>query len=174
MKEWARRRIVVSIWTIGKGLGPAIGGLLIYASAASGAVPQVPIYNSSLGGSYLRVKPYVITYTGDDTGFLAGQGQASHHPKSGRLRWRAWNDTEALATGADWIDNCLPNCATGLRYPFPVRLELYRPRREGGYGFFTRMRVTYTHNAPTPGRRSLLFRVRYSSSLFTWVGGSIA
>jgi hypothetical protein len=145
-------------------------------SEALPAVPRVPIYNRvslRFGGSYLLVKPRVITYTGDDSGFFAGKGKPGYHPNS-PLHWRTWSRTRALATGADWLSNCVPSCGGGFRTPFPVRLNLYRPRRDGGYAVFTRMRMTYTNNRPAHAtRRSYVFRLGYGSGVFMWVGGTL-
>lgn len=165
----------MSVWTIGNTFASVAAVFAMYASAPVGSVPKVPIYNGS-SAAYLRVKPGVITYTGDNTGYLAGRGRASHRPKRGRLHWREWTSTHATATGADWGDDCLPSCATGLRTPFPVRVKLYRPRLEGGYDVFTRMRVTYTGaRPPLASKRSYAMRVTYRPpDSWMWAGGLIA
>jgi hypothetical protein len=146
-------------------------GFVVPVASSAAEVPRVPIYNPSTA-SYLRIEPAVITFTGDDSGYLAGRGHASHHPKRGRLHWREWSRQKATGTGAEWGDNCLPSCATGLRTPSPVRVTLYRPRREGGYKIFTRMRTTYTEARPPHRHRRLyVTRVVYRQPAFSWVGG---
>jgi hypothetical protein len=131
--------------------------------------PPIPVIPVFLGAPYhgkgLQRKPFVITYTGDGTGFFAGYGRTSHRPKVGRLHWSQWTSKEAMATGADWNDNCNPDCATGLRRAYRVRLKLYRPASLGGYYVFTRMAVTYTHTRPPhEHKQSYILKLRYEGS----------
>jgi len=142
---------------------------------AAAAVPRIPVFDAGVQASFLQVRPSVITYTGDDTGFFAGRGTARRRPPFGRLRWQAWNGRRALGAGSDWINDCVPFCANGVHHPFPVRITLYRPRREYGYLIFTRLRAVYVRAIP-PGLhlRSYVLRVVTSHRGFFWAGPPIA
>ena len=123
--------------------------------------PRVPVYLGPPSGD-MQSRPYRLVYTGDGTGFFAGLGRAGHHPRIGRLRWSRWNATEALGSGADWADDCTPDCATGLRRPYRVRLRLYGPVFEDGYYVFSHLDVAYPHaHPPHVHPRSFTWRLRY-------------
>jgi hypothetical protein len=163
----------------GLGLMTALSLLVSLEFAASGTaaavVPRVPVFDAGVQASLLQVRPSVITYTGDDTGFFAGRGTARRRLPFGRLRWRAWNRRKALGAGSDWINDCVPFCAKGVHHPFPIQLTLYRPRREYGYLIFTRLRAVYTRAIP-PGLhlRSYVLRVAASHRSLFWAGPPIA
>ena len=139
-------------------------------TAAFAAVPKVPVFlGPPRSGQTPRVRPPEIVYTGDGTGFFAGRGRAGYHPKFGHLHWTEWTATEAKAWGADWLDNCNPDCAGGYRKPFPVNLDLYRPRRTLGYLVFTRIKVTYTKKAePYTHRHVETFRLGVGYGQYFW------
>ena len=115
----------------------------------------------------LGVKPRVIIYTEDGTGFFAGFGKAGHRPKIGHLRWSEWTPTSALATGGDWGDNCTPDCATGFRTAYRVKLHAYRPEVMHGYNVFSRLAVTYLRRKPRyVHRRSYVLSLIYADGFF--------
>ena len=132
-------------------------------------VARLPVFlGAPYAGQGLQIKPRLITYTGDGTGFFAGFGKAGHRPKIGRLRWSEWTPTVGLSTGGDWFDNCTPACANGLRTAYQVRLKAYRPEVMHGYNVFTRLAVRYTHRLPPyGGKRSYVLLLGYDHG-FGW------
>lgn len=119
-------------------------------------------------------RPPGIVYSGDGSAELAGAGTGPVRPPahlSSRLAWDSWTSTEARGSGADWHDNCVPDCATGTYYPFAATLRAYRPRRFGGYLLFTRLTVTYTGaRPPYPAyKRGLItFKLVYTAKTKTF------
>lgn len=98
-----------------------------------------------------QVRPYRIDYTGDASAILGGftrhTGLHKSSPLSdfGRLHWTTYNAREGRAVGADWIDNFVPDGASGTFHPFHATVHVYRPRR----GIFTRMTITERHHRVT-------------------------
>jgi hypothetical protein len=66
-----------------------------------------------------------------------------------------------VGVGADWGDNCTPDCATGLRTAFRVRLVISRPKTLDGEYVFTRIDGTYTHDVPPHSHRGFVMTLRY-------------
>ena len=120
-------------------------GLLAVPATALGAA--TPLAADGTPDMALLVRsPQQIDYTGDGSQYLAGRGASSRHP--GNLQWTTWTTSEAQATGANWIDNCTPDCAAGKFHQYPATLRLYRPAVVGGHRVFTRMTVTFTGPRP--------------------------
>lgn len=144
-------------------------GLTVFsgASVALAAVPGV----IGLGTSPPpKVKPKTIVYTGDGSGFFAGATKVSKR-NFGRLRWTKWTSSEALGSGANWIDNCTPYCYNGTITGYPVTLKLTRPRVIGGHDVFTRLRVTYTGTQPPNTAKAQTWKLQYrsTSKFFDWL-----
>jgi hypothetical protein len=150
----------------------ALVGVPAMGAAASQAVPAIPVFlGPPVPGKDPSLRPRVITYTGDGTGFFAGFGRAGRRPRVGRLHWSKWTTRVGVATGANWIDDCNPDCAGGLRTPYRVRLIVDKPKVLGGYEVFTRIRGTYTHSLPSfAHNRSFTMSLVYkpSSNDFFW------
>jgi hypothetical protein len=125
----------------------ALLGLLLLAGAtsASTTLPQV-ISNNQPGSKALAIRPRLIIYSGDGAGFLAGRGSSARHP--GELHWKLWGRTEARGWGADWLDNCSPNCAGGTYHAYRATVHLYRPRQLGRHLVFTRLTMVFTGARP--------------------------
>jgi hypothetical protein len=89
----------------------------------------------------LQVRPPLIGYTGDGTGFLAGRKDNPRHITEGLagggLHWLSWGPRSAVARGWDWVDDCRPDCARGSFRHFRAIVRARRPR----HGLFTRMTV---------------------------------
>ena len=84
------------------------------------------------------VRPAVIGYTGDGTGFVGGfDGGGRKH--FGHMTWLTWTTTVATGSGALWADNCEPSCAEGSFSPVPVQVRAFAPR----HGHFTRLTLRY-------------------------------
>ncbi|HEY3725932.1 MAG TPA: hypothetical protein VGL51_02085 [Solirubrobacteraceae bacterium] len=95
--------------------------LCLGASAAAQTRPKLPLLPTDVSTRHnLQVRPFVIGYTGDGSGFLGGfdgQGVRLHF---GRMRWTQWNRTQATGHGAVWLDDCMPDCAGGTFHPYRV------------------------------------------------------
>lgn len=91
-----------------------------------------------------QIRPARIDYTGDGSAILGGFTKYTRLHKSspladfGRLHWTVYNRHDGRAVGADWIDDFIPDGATGTFHPFQVTIHVYRPR----HGIFTRMTIT--------------------------------
>jgi hypothetical protein len=80
------------------------------AHAALAAQTESKVATESWG---LQVRPYAIVWTGDRMGVLGGpKGRKSFRP-FGRLRWSSYTSTQGTARGVLWVDDCLPDCASG-------------------------------------------------------------
>jgi hypothetical protein len=62
------------------------------------SAPSVAVYNCN---NKAQVRPKTFYVFCDSSGYLAN------------LKWTNWNSTMATATGQEYIDNCVPNCAAG-------------------------------------------------------------
>lgn len=131
-------------------------------------VARIPTFlGAPYRGKGLGVRPRLISYTGDGTGFFAGIGKAGHRPNVGHLRWSEWTPTDALAAGGDWADNCTPDCATGLRTAYKVKLHAYRPAVIHGYNVFSRLAVRFTRKLPPYAhRRAYTLSLAYADGFF--------
>lgn len=112
------------------------------ASLASGTTPVPKLLGGAPNAdSTWQVRPAQIVYTGDGSGVLGGfDGTGAAHP--GRLTWITWSQTKATGSGAVWIDNCTPNCASGKFTARAVRVVAFRDVRSR----FTRLTLTYSYH----------------------------
>jgi len=115
----------------------------------------------------LQARPFVVSYTGDGSGYLGGFNGHKLVRKTlntttsiGRLHWTAWNNTEGRAWGADWTDSPCRTCsnANDPLYPVKVNVHVYRPRN----GVFTRM----TFNGV--GGHALTLPAFYNHGFWSW------
>ena len=84
--------------------------------------------------------------------------------------WRRWTGGSARSRRATlWVNKCRPNCAAGHYRKYAADLVLYRVRSVRGRGYFTRMRLQYTHNGP----RKYTYRwgTYPGATLPGWIGG---
>jgi hypothetical protein len=130
--------------------------------------PRLPSSGGSLPNVAFQRKPFRIVYSGDGAALLAGRGRISNH-----LTWTKWNAKEGRAWGADWHDNCKPDCATGTYFAYRANVHVYRPRYLAGYLLFTRMTVAYTGSRPPyPAYRhgSVTYKLHYDAQYesFFW------
>jgi hypothetical protein len=118
-------------------------GALGTAQAVAAGLPRSPI-ELGIGASGLKIKPSVISFTGDGTGALGG---ANPNVKRG-IVWSSWTATTALGTGAEQLDYCVPTCAAGKIHDYPVKIEQWRPQMLGAATVFTRMTIWYSGVRP--------------------------
>ncbi|MHB1835433.1 MAG: hypothetical protein ACYCXW_10740 [Solirubrobacteraceae bacterium] len=141
------------------------------ASAAS--LPVLP--TELTGRQALEVRPPVIDFTGDGSGFLGGRTRRASISKPrlktlrdfGRLHWSSWTGADARATGAVWLDNGIPDEASGTFYRYNVEVRAFRPR----HGIFTRLAFAYwTGNVPHATVRSAHFfrATQYGPGYWQW------
>lgn len=141
--------------------GIAAVGLAAGASAALAATPTLPAFVGPPSKDNPVVKPHEIVYTGDSGEFFAGTGKK----RPGNIHWTVWNGTEGVGTGANWIDNCTPNCASGKFSSYPVTFKAYRPRKVSKYHIFTRLKVTYT-GKKFGSKQSFTWKIGFSRGIF--------
>lgn len=124
------------------------GAIVAAAANAAHAAPLPTLPTELVGRQALAVRPPVVDFTGDGTGFLGGfTGRRSvRYPYSrstsrwlGRLHWTAWTGVHARGTGAIWLNNGVPDDARGTFYPYAVTVRAFRPRN----GVFTRLAFVY-------------------------------
>lgn len=91
------------------------------------------------------VRPPVIGYTGDGTGYIGGldgRGRIDGRNDFGHIAWLTWTKQAATGTGALWSDNGIPNDAEGTFSSVPVKIRAFAPHD----GHFTRLTLRYTEN----------------------------
>jgi hypothetical protein len=120
-------------------------------ASASGAT--LPGLLTGEPGKVFVVRPPEVAYTGDSTGFLGGFDGNGRYRHDGHLKWSRWTATEALGTGAVWLDNCLPDCAQGKPSPYAVAVRAF-DRQGNHYGRLT-LRYRYEHK-PVVDRRYIV------------------
>lgn len=124
-----------------------VAGLMPVASTS--AVTGLPRLPTQLTGRHaLEVRPAVISWTGDGTGYLGGLTRQSSIPPGkrslrqlGRLRWTRWTATRAQASGAVWLNDGIPDDAEGTFYSYAATVQASRPRE----GLFTRLAFSYRY-----------------------------
>lgn len=87
------------------------------------------------------VRPAVVGYTGDGTGYLGGRNGSPANREFGTFHWRYWHRRQAAGTGVDWINDCERGCAGGSFHPRRATATAYRVRR----GHFTRLRIRFRY-----------------------------
>lgn len=131
-----------------------IGTVFAFSASATGAGTAAPRAASSaalpglltlLGSNQFAVRPPVIGFTGDGTGYIGGsegRGRINGKNEFGHIAWLTWTNQTATGTGALWIDNGVPNDAEGTFSSVPVKLRAFAPR----HGHFTRLTSRYTES----------------------------
>jgi hypothetical protein len=92
------------------------------------------------------VKPANITWTADDSVALSGSTRARG------IAWSHWGNRTASGMGAEWVNNCIPDCAGGTYTPYRATIALTRPRTLEGQMVFTRLSLTFSGSLPPPGQ----------------------
>jgi len=143
-----------------KKLSIATAVLMFAASGASAALAALPGAISE-STAPPKVKPKQIVYGMGE--LFAGATRVSK-TNLGNIHWSKWTKKKAVGAGANWLDDCKPNCAKGKFQGFPVKLTLTRPRVVGGKHIFTRMTVTYTQNLPAHAVKTTTWKVTHSKT----------
>ena len=111
-------------------------------------------------------RPHMIGLSGDGSSFIAGARQHGRQSTSnpgwaGHIAWSSWTMNQAVGSGANWLDNCRPDCASGHYYPYPTKLRAYDPQN----GHFTRL---WTHIRYHGRWRTYVLRLVYSYGSWYW------
>ena len=112
---------------------------------ASSSAAKLPGLLTTLTGDRFVVRPPVIGFTGDGTGYvggLDGRGRIDGRNDFGHTTWLTWTTQAATGTGALWVDNGIPDEAEGTFSAVPVKVRAFAPRD----GHFTRVTLRYTEN----------------------------
>jgi len=124
-------------------------GLILAAlvlPAASSATTLPGLLTTLRTTDHFVVRPAVIGYTGDGTGYIGGldgRGRIDGRSDFGHIAWLTWTKQAATGTGALWSDNGIPNDAEGTFSSVPgVKLRAFAPHD----GHFTRLTLRYTEN----------------------------
>jgi hypothetical protein len=127
----------------------ALGASVVTAILASVAILALPAVSSAarlpglltgMGGRHpFDVRPAVVNYTGDASGFLGGFDGGKASDRFGHMIWSSWTGTVAVGSGAVWLDTCEPDCAQGVFVPYAVRVRAFAPRD----GHFTRLTLRF-------------------------------
>ena len=129
----------------------------LIGSAAASALPGV--LTETRKANDFSVRPPVIGYTGDGTGYFGGNTES---PKPfGRLHWTKWNNREASGTGSAWLNDCDPSCAEGDFFPYRLRLHL----SVVSHGHFTHMTGKYTLDGR---RRTVRRKLTSYDGIYSW------
>lgn len=122
-------------------------GVLAPQAVAGGPLPLSPVdVGVTSANNGLQVKPRVIIYTGDSSGFLGG---ANLKGARSSILWTTWNSTRALGSGFNQLDDCEPSCAGGKFHRYPVKIEMWRPRNVARTLVFTRLTIFYEKGRPS-------------------------
>lgn len=134
-------------------------------SAQSAPTPKAATGTSPRG---LTRRPKQIVYTPDGSGYFAGAHR--HGRGASPIHWSSWGTTAATGTGADWLDNCEPDCAQGHFTAYRATIRLDRPKRLGGQLVFTRLTIKLTGPHPARLSRGLVARLLYlpRTSSYLW------
>jgi hypothetical protein len=136
------------------------------SSALAASLPKIPIRAGQLGLGQFQVKPASIVYKRDGSRFFDGHREPYH--RAARLKWTSWTSTGGRGSGANWINNCTPNCAHGKYHVYPVRLHVWLPKHVGRRLLFTRITMRYTRKRPSGASRIEVFKLRHKHGNFFW------
>ena len=141
-------------------LSVLIGVALILALPGTSLALRLPglLSNTNVRHPF-QVRPAVVGYTGDGTGFLGGFDGKGERGHFGHMTWLTWTRRVATGSGALWGDDCKPDCAEGTFSPVPVKVRAFAPHR----GHFTRLTLRYHRN----GARSIR-RTRQCAGIARW------
>jgi hypothetical protein len=92
------------------------------------------------------------------------------------MTWRTWTATEAVGSGTERIDDCLPNCATGTLHPVRVTVTFTKPVKAGCSAATTRLYWTRAALTWPDGLPAALSGQNAPTNLFVYsqIGGTSA
>lgn len=110
--------------------------LAISGNALAGVLPAIPSMTSN--PKAVSYRPAEMVHSGDGSAYLAGNGASARSP--GKIRWTSWTGSEALGSGANWLNNCTPSCAQGKYTAYLSSVLAYRPKVLGDHLVLTLIR----------------------------------
>lgn len=113
--------------------------LVALLPASAGALPG--LLTQTPHSRPFTVRPAQIVYTGDSSGILGGFSGRGPFAHFGSLKWSRWSRSQAVGSGAVWLDDCQPSCAGGKFNPYAVKVHAFDPQS----GHFTRLTLRYLY-----------------------------
>jgi hypothetical protein len=151
-----RRRVVAVL-----GVVLAVAGGSLGAGTATSAAKARPTLLTGDGSNDFQIKPRLIVYTGDGSGYLAGRHSSQNNRDKGQLHWKSWGRHRAHATGWAWLDDCDPSCAEGTFHRHHATVKVDRVR----HGHFKRMTIHFRYQ----GHKITDVRVlRHNGDYWAW------
>lgn len=133
----------------------------VEALAQTGMLPRLLTQDAS---APFRVRPMMIGYTGDGTGYI-GKFPARRH--RGFLHWKIWNHQRAFGKATIWLDDCTPSCAGGTFHAYLGSVRASRVR----HGDFTRMTLRFHyHGRSVTDERGLFYTSTYAWGIIKQTG----
>ncbi len=140
----------------GIALSTGIVMLILVAGSVQASTP--PKLLTQQAHDPFRVRPAMIGYTGDGTGFV-GKSPIDKH--RGFLHWKSWRATTAYGTATIWLNDCTPSCAGGTFHSYRGSVRASRVR----HGDFTRMTLRFRYNGRSVTDERKLLR---AGSTYFW------
>jgi hypothetical protein len=134
--------VVLAAAALLAGTAPGMAGAAM-SSPAQHATPAVPVLVGC--GGILQVRPR-----------LHKLGCADGNDNWTKMTWSRWS-TEALGTGIERMNTCVPDCADGHIKPYHVIIVLWRARalaHPAGTTAYSQATVIYTSKIPAHLPRS--------------------
>jgi hypothetical protein len=113
----------------------------VFALSSASASAHLPVLLTQDANVPFQVRPAIVAYTGDGTGYLGGARSSPHHTDRGRIHWLTWNRRRGFGRATVWINNCRPNCARGQFSPHRGAVRVRRVR----HGAFTRLTIHFRY-----------------------------
>lgn len=118
--------------------GSGLAAALLTSANSAAAAPRLPVAYDCQGTHHGQIRPGEILLD-----CLSGDVIVK------TPAWGYWTGTSARSRNATlWVNTCRPNCAAGHYRKYPATLLVYRVRSVHGRGYYTRMRLAYSHNGP--------------------------
>jgi hypothetical protein len=139
--------------------GSALAAALVTSAGSASAARRLPVAYDCLGWHNGQIRPGVVLID-----CLSGNVLVK------APAWRHWTTASAASRGATlWVNTCRPDCAAAHYRKYAADLVFYRERSAHGGGYFTRMRLAYSHNGP----RTYTYRwgTYPGATIPGWIGG---
>ncbi len=155
---------------------PRTGARAALLRAAVSATAMAKLPTQLLRKRGLEVRPPVVSFTGDGTGYLGGftgsrsvgvarrAREGEDMPWAGRLKWSRWTPSQATASGAVWLNNGIPDDASGTFHPYAVTVHASRPIG----GVFTRLSFRFRYHGQNLTEERVAVRRPANSSFSGW------
>jgi hypothetical protein len=142
-------------------LAAGTAGLAVLAGAAPASAGAPPHGTPAAIGAHRGGVPVLVSCTGQaqiaPRRIVLACADADDYLR--HMNWAVWS-ANALGTGTEWIDDCVPDCAHGTFRHYRVLVTLWRVKSgpAAGQTHFTRLTTIYTHKRPVIGGKAVAFR----------------